>query len=65
MLANVTVPILGAAAGAGINYVYTGYYQRIAEVHFGMRRLAIEADQPHDDLVRRLEAHLNRPVKRS
>ena len=64
-LAAQAVPILGAAAGAGINYVYTGYYQRIAEVHFGMRRLAIEADQPHDDLVRRLEAHLNRPAKRS
>lgn len=53
-LAAQAVPVLGAVAGAGVNYVYTRYYQQIAQVHFGLRRLAIEADIPHDDLVRRL-----------
>ncbi len=56
-LAAQAVPVLGAAAGAGVNYVYTGYYQRVAQVHFGLRKLAIDADLPHDMLVRRLEHH--------
>ncbi len=50
-LAAQTVPVLGAAAGAATNYVYTGYYQRMAQVHFGLRRLAIEADLPHDEML--------------
>lgn len=53
-LAAQSVPVLGAIAGGGTNYVYTRYYQQIARVHFGLRRLAIDADIPHDDLVRRL-----------
>lgn len=43
-LAAQAVPILGAAAGAATNYTYTSYYQQMAHVHFGLRRLAIEAD---------------------
>ncbi|MEO0750975.1 MAG: EcsC family protein, partial [Pseudomonadota bacterium] len=39
-LAAQTVPILGAAAGAATNYTYTSYYQQMAHVHFGLRRLA-------------------------
>lgn len=50
-LAAQTVPILGAAAGAATNYAYTSYYQQMAHVHFGLRRLAIEADRDHEDLV--------------
>ncbi|GAB4283825.1 MAG: hypothetical protein Kow0058_02770 [Roseovarius sp.] len=50
-LAAQTVPVLGAAAGALTNYVYTGYYQQMAQVHFGLRRLAIEADLPHDEVL--------------
>jgi len=50
-LAAQTVPILGAAAGAATNYAYTSYYQKMAQVHFGLRRLAIEADRDHGDLV--------------
>lgn len=49
-LATQTVPVLGAVAGAGTNYVFTRYYQQIAHVHFGLRRLAIDADLDHDVL---------------
>lgn len=59
-LAAQTVPVLGAVAGAGTNYVYTRYYQQIAHVHFGLRRLAIDADLPHDDLVQRLAGRMER-----
>ncbi|MDG1378341.1 MAG: EcsC family protein [Yoonia sp.] len=39
-LASQTVPILGAAAGAGTNYAFTDYYVERAHVHFGLRKLA-------------------------
>jgi hypothetical protein len=39
-LASQTVPILGAAAGAGVNYEFTRYYIELAHVHFGLRQLA-------------------------
>lgn len=57
-LAAQTVPVLGAVAGASANYVYTRYYQQIAHVHFGLRRLAADADIPHDKLVRDLAARM-------
>jgi len=38
-LAAQTVPILGAAAGAGTNYTFISYYTDIAHVHFGLRAL--------------------------
>jgi uncharacterized protein (DUF697 family) len=50
-LAAQSVPILGAAAGATVNYVYSGYYHEVALVHFGLRRLAIEADQSEAELL--------------
>ncbi|MDQ7070877.1 MAG: EcsC family protein [Rhodobacterales bacterium] len=50
-LAPQTVPVLGAIAGAATNYAYTSYYQDIAHVHFRLRKLAIETDRPHADLV--------------
>jgi hypothetical protein len=53
-LAAQTVPVLGAVAGATVNYVFSSYYQQIAHVHFGLRRLAIDADVPHEELVGRL-----------
>ncbi|MFK7763239.1 MAG: EcsC family protein [Roseobacter sp.] len=53
-LAAQTVPILGAVAGAATNYAYTSYYQEIAHVHFGLRRLAIDADVPLEELTERL-----------
>lgn len=39
-LAAKTVPVLGAAAGAGTNYTFVTYYTEIAHVHFGLRKLA-------------------------
>lgn len=53
-LAAQAVPILGAAAGAATNYAYTSYYNDMAHVHFGLRRLAIDADVPIDDLIAKL-----------
>lgn len=65
-LAAQTVPVLGAVAGASANYVYTRYYQEIAQVHFGLRRLAIDADIPHEELVSRLGELVRKPpVKRA
>lgn len=58
-LAAQTVPVLGAVAGAGTNYVYTRYYQQIAHVHFGLRRLAVEADVPQDELIKRLRSRMS------
>ncbi len=57
-LAAQTVPVLGAMAGAGTNLIYAQYYQQIAHVQFGLRRLAIDADLPHEDLTRRLVARM-------
>ncbi|WP_170529241.1 EcsC family protein [Ruegeria arenilitoris] len=57
-LAAQTVPVLGALAGGGANYLYARYYQQIARVHFGLRRLAIDADIPHDELVQRLQRRM-------
>ncbi|MES0864658.1 EcsC family protein [Ruegeria sp. SCPT10] len=57
-LAAQSVPVLGALAGGGTNYIYTRYYQQIAHVHFGLRRLAIDADIPHDQLVRMLSSRM-------
>lgn len=52
-LAAQTVPVLGAVAGAGTNMIYMRYYQEIAHVHFGLRRLAIDADIAPEDLLTR------------
>lgn len=60
-LAAQTVPVLGAVAGAATNYAYTSYYQQIAHVHFGLRKLAIEADRPESDLREDLQARLRLP----
>ncbi|MCG6901092.1 MAG: EcsC family protein [Rhodobacter sp.] len=59
-LAAQTVPLLGAVAGAATNYAYSSYYRDMAQVHFGLRRLAIEADRDHADLVTDLRARLAR-----
>lgn len=39
-LATRAVPALGAAAGAAVNLAFARYYQEMAYVHFGLRRLA-------------------------
>jgi uncharacterized protein (DUF697 family) len=63
-LAAQAVPVLGAVAGAATNYAYTSYYEDMAHIHFGLRKLAIDADVPHDELVQRLKEKMGRtPVK--
>ena len=57
-LAAQTVPVLGAVAGAATNYAYTSYYQEMAHVHFGLQRLALNADIPHAELLDRLSAEM-------
>ena len=65
-LAAQTVPVLGAVAGAATNYAYTSYYQDMAHVHFGLRRLAITADRDQADLVEALRDRVRMaPVKRA
>lgn len=64
-LAAQAVPVLGAVAGAATNYAYTSYYQEIAHVHFGLRKLAIDADVPHTELLERLRDRMGgTPVAR-
>ena len=41
-LAAKAVPLLGAVAGAGINYAFTDYYQEVARVRFGIMKLERE-----------------------
>lgn len=65
-LAAQTVPVLGAFAGALTNYAYTSYYQEMAHIHFRLRKLAIETDHDHADLVADLQARVAKPrLKRS
>ncbi|TFL17961.1 EcsC family protein [Jannaschia formosa] len=52
------VPILGAAAGAATNYVYTTYYQEMARVQFGLMRLAEQEGEPIERLVHDLRGRL-------
>lgn len=59
-LAAQTVPILGAAAGAATNYAYTRYYQDMAHVHFGLRRLAIEADRDPTEIIAAFQTRARR-----
>ncbi len=59
-LAAQAVPVFGAMAGAATNYAYTSYYEDMAHVHFGLRKLAIDADVPHDQLVLQLQDKMAR-----
>ncbi len=65
-LAAQAVPVLGAVTGAATNYAFSHYYQEIARVHFGLRRLAIEADIPGPVLTEALRAEVTRrPISRA
>lgn len=55
-LAAQTVPVLGAAAGAATNYIFTSYYQEMARVQFGLMQLARETGTPLEVLTDRLRA---------
>ncbi|HDZ82580.1 MAG TPA: protein EcsC [Roseobacter sp.] len=59
-LAAQAVPVLGAVAGAATNYAYTSYYEDMAHVHFGLRKLAIDADISQEELVERLRVKVGR-----
>ncbi len=59
-LAAQAVPVLGAVAGAATNYAYTSYYQDMAHVHFGLRRLAIDGDVRPEELLDRLRRKMGR-----
>ena len=60
-LAAQTVPVLGAAAGAAVNYAYTSYYQPMAHVHFGLLRLAEDSGRPRAELLDMLRQELEPP----
>ncbi len=65
-LASQAVPLIGAAAGAGTNYAFTGYYVEMAHVHFGLRRLSrgFGEDQVVDEFHKVL-AERARPLTRA
>ncbi|MEZ5725047.1 MAG: EcsC family protein [Paracoccaceae bacterium] len=52
------VPVLGAFAGAGINYTFARYYQELARVQFGLLRLSNETGIPREALVERLQMRI-------
>ncbi len=45
MLARV-VPVAGAVAGGGLNWVFMGYYQEMARVHFTLRQVERHTGDP-------------------
>ena len=57
-LAAQAVPVLGALAGASINYSFTRYYQELARVHFGLLRLSQETGIPREALAEALELRM-------
>lgn len=57
-LAAQTIPVLGAATAAATNYSYTSYYQDMARVVFGLRRLSEATVTPYEELVGRLRKKL-------
>lgn len=57
-LAAQAVPVIGALAGAATNFAYASYYQEMAHVHFGLKRLAEKEAIPRDMLVADLRRRL-------
>ena len=60
-LAAQAVPILGAMAGAATNYAFTSYYQEMAHVYFGLRRLALDKGLPYDDVLAEFRTRVTPP----
>ncbi|MFV0294234.1 MAG: EcsC family protein [Paracoccus sp. (in: a-proteobacteria)] len=52
------VPVLGAFAGASINYTFARYYQDMARVQFGLLRMSQETGLPREALVERLQTRI-------
>lgn len=63
-LAAQTVPVVGAVAGAATNYAYTSYYQEMAHVHFGLKRLSETHSIPREDLLGLLRQRVAGPMAR-
>ncbi len=59
-LAAKAVPIIGAVTGAGINYVFTAYYEDLARVRFGLMRLM--RDHGEEAVVRAFRQELARTL---
>ncbi len=59
-LAAQAAPVLGAVAGAAVNYSFTSYYQEIARVHFGLKRLARDNDADEGLLREELVARIGK-----
>ncbi|MEI4471531.1 EcsC family protein [Frigidibacter sp. MR17.24] len=59
-LAAQAVPVLGAVAGAAVNYAFTSYYQEMARVQFGLRRLAEDSGLPREALTEALRTRLQK-----
>lgn len=57
-LAAQATPVLGAVAGATINYSFARYYQELARVHFGVMRLSRESGIPREALSEQLEKRI-------
>lgn len=57
-LAAQTVPVLGAVTGAAINYTFTTYYQEMAHVSFGLRKLAEETGTDRATLIEAFRAEV-------
>ncbi|MEM8822691.1 MAG: EcsC family protein [Pseudomonadota bacterium] len=57
-LAAQAVPVIGAAAGAATNYVYTTYYQDMARVQFGLMRLGEQTGETVEVLTHDLKGRL-------
>ena len=57
-LAAQTVPVLGAVAGAAINYTFTSYYQEIAHVSFALRRLSEQTGYDRAALTEQLRLEI-------
>ncbi|WP_136441135.1 EcsC family protein [Pacificoceanicola onchidii] len=57
-LAAQTIPVIGAATAAATNYSYSGYYQEMAAVVFGLRALSEQTGTPFEELVEMLSARL-------
>lgn len=65
-LAAQAVPILGAAAGAGTNWAFVGFYTEMAHVHFGLRALIrTHGDAAVLDHFHRVLAEARLPVRRA
>jgi hypothetical protein len=61
-LAAQAVPVLGAAAGAATNWVYTSYYQDMARVQFGLLRLARDTGEEPEALLAALKERMEAPT---